>query len=230
MRLVKMLVVLLLVPTFVWAQSTTGSTSTNTDTPNVSEQINKLSDAIAAQQAQIAEQQKELETLRKQLAEQKAATNAQGTPHVIDASLNTSGATTVAAQTPPGGPPQPEAQGTAKTSPLSFRIGAAEFTPGGFIDFTNVFRTTNTGSVVSTGFGGIPFGNTAQGHLTEIRTTSQYSRISLKMASKVLGGDVTGYFETDFNGNDPTNVFVSSQIHTMRVRLAYMEYKKGPVQ
>ena len=32
-----------------------------------------------------------------------------------------------------------------KSSPLSFRIGGTEFTPGGFVDFENVFRTTNTG-------------------------------------------------------------------------------------
>src|SRR5690242_10297963 len=120
MRLVKMLVVLLLVPTMLWAQSTTGSTSTTSDTPNVSEQITKLSEAIAAQQAQIAEQQKQLEAMRKQLADQKAAANT--APHVVDASLNTTNATTVAAQTPPGGAQQPEAQGTGKTSPLSFRI------------------------------------------------------------------------------------------------------------
>jgi uncharacterized coiled-coil protein SlyX len=224
MRLVRALVVLLLASTLVWSQSPAGSTGTSTGTPNVNEQINKLSEAIAAQQAQIAaqqqkmaQQQQELEALRKQMAEQQAAASE---PHVVNAAM----------QAPPGGPQQPEAQGTGKTSPLSFRIGAAEFTPGGFIDFTNVFRSTNTGSIVSTGFGGIPFSNTPAGHLTELRTTSQYSRISLKMASKVLGGDATGYFETDFNGNDPANVFVSSQNHTMRVRLAYMEYKRGPVQ
>jgi len=219
----------------MWGQSTTGSTSTSGDTSNVSEQINKLSEAIATQQQQMAkqqehmlQQQKELETLRKQLAEQKAA--AANAPRVVDASLSTTNATTVAAQTPPGGAQQPEAQGTAKTSPLSFRIGSAEFTPGGFIDFTNVFRSTNTGNILSTSFGSNPFNNTVAGHLTELRTTSQYSRLSLKIASKVLGSDVTGYVETDFNGNDAATVFQGSQPHTMRLRLAYVELKKGPVQ
>jgi uncharacterized coiled-coil protein SlyX len=236
MRLTKLLVVLLLVPTMVWAQSSTGSTSTSADTPNVSDQINKLSDAIAAQQSQIAaqqeqmkKQQQELETLRKQLAEQKAAAN--NTPRVVDASLNATMVTNAeAAQAPPGGAQQPEAQGTGKTSPLSFRIGAAEFTPGGFLDFTNVFRTTNTGNILSTNFGANPFDNTTAGNLTEIRTTSQYSRLSLKVASKVMGADVTGYVETDFNGNDAANVFNTSNPHTFRLRLAYMELKKGPLQ
>jgi uncharacterized coiled-coil protein SlyX len=224
MRLVRALVVLLLASTLVWSQSPAGSTGTSTGTPNVNEQINKLSDAIAAQQAQIAaqqekmaQQQKELEALRKQMTEQQASA---GEAHVVNAAM----------QTPPGGAQQPEAQGTGKTSPLSFRIGSAEFTPGGFLDFTNVFRTTNTGSIVSTGFAGIPFSNTQQGHLTELRTTSQYSRLSLKMASKVLGADVTGYVESDFNGNDAATVFQGSQPHTLRLRLAYAEIKKGPLQ
>src|ERR1700757_2655297 len=60
MRLMKLLVVLLLVPTMMLGQSTTGSTTTNGDTPNVSEQINKLSEAIATQQQQIAKQQAEM--------------------------------------------------------------------------------------------------------------------------------------------------------------------------
>lgn len=33
----------------------------------------------------------------------------------------------------------------SRESPLSFRIGGTDFTPGGFIDFENVFRTSATG-------------------------------------------------------------------------------------
>src|SRR5260370_5422142 len=33
-----------------------------------------------------------------------------------------------------------------QVSPLAFKIGAAEFTPGGFLDLTSIFRTTNVGS------------------------------------------------------------------------------------
>jgi hypothetical protein len=41
-------------------------------------------------------------------------------------------------------------------SPLAFKIGAADFTPFGFMDFTSVYRSTNVGSGISTNFAGIP--------------------------------------------------------------------------
>jgi len=41
-------------------------------------------------------------------------------------------------------------------SPLSFRIGVADFTPFGFMDFTTVHRSTNVGIGISTNFVGIP--------------------------------------------------------------------------
>ncbi len=107
------------------------------------------------------------------------------------------------------------------------RIGGTDFTPGGFVDFTNVFRSTNTGSVISTSFGAIPFSNTANGHLTEYRATGQYSRINLKVSGKYGANNVTGYIESDFNGNDAANVFVGTNPHTMRLRLYWLDLKRG---
>lgn len=118
-------------------------------------------------------------------------------------------------------------QDKPKESPLSFRIGAAEFTPGGFVDFENVFRSTNTGNVAATSFGTIPFSNTVQGHLTEFRATGQYSRFNLKTHAKYGENDITGYLEFDFNGNDAANVFVSSNGHTDRLRLYWLDLKRG---
>ena len=118
-------------------------------------------------------------------------------------------------------------QDKPKESPLSFRIGAAEFTPGGFVDFENVFRSTNTGNVAATSFGTIPFSNTVAGHLTEYRSTGQYSRFNLKTHAKYGENDITGYLEFDFNGNDAANVFVSSNGHTDRLRLYWLDLKRG---
>jgi hypothetical protein len=114
-----------------------------------------------------------------------------------------------------------------KESPLSFRIGSTDFTPGGFVDFENIFRTTNTGGSTTTAFGAIPFSNTVQGHLTEFRSTGQYSRYNLKIAGKYGANNVIGYIEGDFNGNDAANVFVSSNPHTNRLRLYWLDLKRG---
>jgi len=205
MKLFRQICFLLLVSSFVFGQSTTNRT--NSDDNRISNQIKSLQDAIASQQQQI-------ESLRQELAARKQSDSA---PHLANASLATTSTTNAVTQ---------ETE-KPKDSPLSFRIGGTDFTPGGFVDFTSVFRSTNTGSVISTGFGGIPFSTSANAHLTEFRATGQYSRINLKVAGKYGANNVTGYIETDFNGNDAANVFVGTNPHTMRLRLYWLDLKRG---
>jgi hypothetical protein len=183
----------------------------------VADELKALRDAMTQQQQQIAQQQQQIDTLQKAL-EAKTA----GTPHVENATLNTNAPSTSAATIASDAP-----QDTPKESPLSFRIGGAEFTPGGFVDFENIFRTTNTGSITATSFGAIPYSNTVQGHLTEYRATGQYSRWSMKVTTKFGKNNVTGYLEGDFNGNDAANVFVTSNPHTDRIRLYWLDLKRG---
>jgi len=183
---------------------------------SVADELKALREAIGEQQKQIAQQQQQIQTLEQNLAAKTA-----GTPHVADASLTTPTSASATASAI-----QSDVE-KAKESPLSFRIGAAEFTPGGFVDFENVFRSTNLGSGISTSFGALPFNNTVQGHLTEFRTTGQYSRLSLKTHAKFGENDVTGYVEMDFNGNDAANVFVTTNPHTNRVRLYWLDLKRG---
>ena len=184
------------------------------------QQVKALQDALAAQQKQIDQQQQQIEALRRQLTDSSSSSTA----HVTDASLHTSGdmAASPARAVVSDGP-----QDEPKESPLSFRIGGAEFTPGGFVDFENVFRTTNTGNVAATSFGALPFSNTVAGHLTEFRSTGQYSRFNLKVAANFGANHVTGYIEADFNGNDPANTFVTSNSHTNRLRLYWVDLRRG---
>ena len=208
MKLLKPVVLLLLIPSLMLGQSAAPAPAQNFDDTRISQQIKGLQDAIARQQEQIQALQQELAMRKK----------AESEPRLTNAALTTGAAstTTIVQETE-----------KAKESPLSFRIGGTDFTPGGFVDFTNVFRSTNTGSIVSTGFGGIPFSNTPQGHLTEYRATGQYSRFNLKVSGKYGANNVTGYIESDFNGNDAANVFVSTNPHTMRLRLYWLDLKRG---
>ena len=99
---------------------------------SVADELKALREAIGEQQKQIAQQQEQIQTLEQRLQEKTS-----GTPHVADATLRTASpapATTVVQETE-----------KPKESPLSFRIGGTEFTPGGFVDFENIFRSTNTG-------------------------------------------------------------------------------------
>jgi hypothetical protein len=216
----SMLFAVLFLPGLLIGQAGTPGTTTS-DSQQMSSQMKSLEqaiaqqkEAIARQQESIAQQQKQIEALEKKLAEEQ---NAQA--RVVDASLTTSS---------PANPTlvQGDVQ-KPKESPLSFRIGGADFTPGGFVDFENVFRSTNTTNVAGTNWWAIPFSNTVQGHLSEFRSTGQYSRFNLKVNTKFAGTDVTGFIEFDFNGNDPANVFVTSNSHTDRLRLYWVNLKRG---
>jgi len=222
MRLLKSLCFIVLASALVLGQNSTSATSP--DNSSVADELKKLREALAEQQKQLAQQQQEIDKLRQQVATQPvAAKSGDVAPRVIDAALHTTTPASKAAQQPQGSE-QPEA---SKPSPLSFSIGGAQFTPGGFVDFENVFRSTNTGNVVGTNFGQIPFSNTVQGHLTEFRSSAQFSRLSIKVTDKFKGMDITGYAEMDFNGNDAANVFVTANGHTNRLRLYWLDVKKG---
>ncbi len=213
MRLLEKMCFVVLASGLALGQAT-ASNSGSAGSGSVADELKALREAIGEQQKQISQQQQQIQTLQQQL-ENKTS----GTPHVADAALHTAPA--------PAPVAVDQASETPKESPLSFRIGGTEFTPGGFVDFENVFRTTNSGSNIATGFGGIPYSNTVQGHLTEFRSTGQYSRYNLKITGKYGANNVLGYIEGDFNGNDAANVFVSTNSHTNRLRLYWLDLKRG---
>ena len=131
-------------------------------------------------------------------------------------------------------PAPPQSGGTQKPgeqspSPLSWRIGAAEFTPGGWADIMGVFRSSDIGSGTGTSFGSIPFNNQLpQAALTEFRTTAQTSRLSMKVDANINDStSVLGYVESDFNGFQPPNAYTSTNSGTFRLRLAFADIKHG---
>jgi hypothetical protein len=212
MRFLGRVSLLLLATGMALAQTSAPATEQGSDS-SVADQLKALKTAMAAQQAQMVEQQQKIDELEKVLAQQNS-----GTAHVQNAALTTNSSPTATAMQDTEKP---------KESPLSFRIGGTEFTPGGFVDFENVFRSTNTGNSTATSFWAIPYSNTVNGHLTEYRSTGQYSRFNLKITGKYGANNVTGYLEGDFNGNDAANVFVTSNPHTTRIRLYWVDLKRG---
>ena len=115
-----------------------------------------------------------------------------------------------------------------KPSPLYFEIGRAKFTPGGFVDFTSLTRSTNVGGGLSTSFGTIPFSNTPAGRLSENRLSAQYSRLSLKVDAPVTNAtSVTAYVETDFFGFQPPNANITSNSYGLRLREFWADVKHG---
>lgn len=115
------------------------------------------------------------------------------------------------------------------SSPLSFRIGGADFTPLGFLDFTTVYRSTNVGSGIGTSFGSIPFnGASPAGRLSEVRFSAQNSRIGLEVnADPSANLKLRAYIEADFLGNAPQNLAVTSHSNTLRMRLYWIDVRRG---
>jgi hypothetical protein len=245
-------------PSSLWAKGPNGAANspaqkTSPATSNqASEEAPALKEQLARQQARIEQLERALETVTRrldQLADTQRGSSAtppgqnavaSTTPivpaGVLRAKEGSAGSLVASAVAPPvisPAPVRPPAEASKpKSSPLSFQIGDAEFTPGGFMDFTTVFRSTNLGSGVATSFGTIPYSviggapNPA-GRMTEIRSLAQNSRISMKVTSKVGEFNVTGYFEGDFAGNNPNSLFVTSNSSTFRLRHYWAQLVRG---
>ena len=127
--------------------------------------------------------------------------------------------TVAAAQPAPTQPPP--------TSPLTIHIGDADFLVGGFLDVVAVTRSTNVASGLPTTFASIPFENTPQGNLRETRLSSQSTRLNVLVTTTVGDAAVKGFLETDFLGAGPTNAFVTTNGHTLRLRHAWAQYAQG---
>jgi hypothetical protein len=116
-----------------------------------------------------------------------------------------------------------------KPSPMFFKIGAAEFTPYGFMELMNTTRTTQLGGI-ATNFGSLAFSNTVAGRLSEDRISLQYSRLGLKTHAKFGEADVTGYVEADFLGYQPANSYITTNNGTLRMRVYAVDYKRGKLE
>ncbi len=205
--------------------------------PSVEGQIQQLRDLIHNQEwewdservalrEELRKQQDQIEALREELrAARSGSATAVARPTsalVVPVSALSSALALPTSLAEPGQSAQQK-----PASPLSLRIGAAEFTPGGWVDFTSIFRSTNVGSGIGTAFGSIPFSNTTAGRLTETRFSPQNSRFNLKITANPGDFNITGFLETDFVGLQPGNVFVTSNSNAPRMRLYWVDVRRG---
>jgi hypothetical protein len=134
----------------------------------------------------------------------------------------------VPATAPAAAPNAAGQEGAQETSPLQLHIGDATLTPVGFMDFTGVFRNHAAGGNIGTSFGSIPYGNTYQTNLSELRLSIQNSRIGFRTDANVKGAHVIGYMEADFLGTPAsTNIAVTSNSQLLRARLYWVDLRKG---
>src|SRR5258708_11860594 len=130
MRFIKGLAFLVLASGLMTDQTSTSNTNSAADSPNVADEIKKLRDALAEQQKQIAVQQQEIEKLRQKVGgieQVSAAATTGASPRLVNAGLSN---TILAVGNPSALPASDAPEGKPKDSPLSFRIGGTEVTPG----------------------------------------------------------------------------------------------------
>jgi hypothetical protein len=230
---------LLMIPGLAYGQTAAHPADSTAGTSDVGAQLDLLREALLRTQQQVAAQQQEIQILKSQLkGGQSGSAGAALIPAVAVVQPNSA--------PPKDNPsdPSPEIH-NAIASPVnrpadqqppqddqqasvgSIKLGDAVLTPGGFVDFENVFRTTNTQSNIATNLSGFPFSNTPLGRVSEFRTTAQFSRLSVKVEDNFRGVDIIGYVEGDFSGNSAPGVYQSVNGLTNRLRLYFGYAKRG---
>jgi len=203
--------------------------------------LEKLERAVAELQQENKEIKKENGALKQQVAglEQRSATprpSTAGATTVI-APQHRAAATNVIPELPPPaefkGMPFDLTNNELVTSPLdksplALQIGEVSFTLLGFMDFTSVTRSTRNGGDIGTSFATFPFSNTAAGQLSETRFSAKNSRLGLRIDTNLADTKILGYVETDFLGNQPTNINVVSNSDTLRMRVYFVDLQHGP--
>jgi hypothetical protein len=231
MRVLRVLWFVLMAPGFLWAQAGAPRADSPTNTSDVETRLDVLGQALLRTQQQVAAQQQEIEILKAQsktgpIAATGTALNSAAMEPV---SLGTTPPTANPSTPAPGiqsRDPQPQ-QGEQPAPGASIRLGDAVLTPGGFVDFENIFRTTNTQSNIATDFAGIPYSNTALGRVSEFRSTAQFSRLNFKIEDSFRGTDLIGYVEGDFSGNSAPSVYQSVNGLSNRLRLYFGYARRG---
>src|SRR5258708_6711201 len=237
MKPIYILLACLLLPGVVPAQTTGANPDTSAKDTDLAAQVKALREALLQTQKQMAAEEREIETLKAQskAGETLTVTN-EPTPspgEIPAADPSTSSVEPSTKYAGANSKRQPSTQqlqeiGKPEQVPLgSFRIGDAILELGGFVDLENIFRTTNTQSNIATNLGGFPYSNTPQGRVSEFRTTAQFSRLSFKIQDHFAGNDILGFVEGDFSGNDAPGVYQSVNPHTNRLRLYFMDLKRG---
>jgi len=222
-------------------QDTSGSSakkrSTRASTPSVSVQLDRMQQAIDAQQKQIEQLRQQVQS-RDQVVQQLQQRLDQSQSAAAEAQSKAEAAAAQAAQqqqsvTQLSSDVSDIKQNSANTalslqetqkavndlqSPLAIRFKGVTLTPGGFLAAEAVWRQRGTGSDINTPFNSIPFSGANNSHLSEFFGSGRQSRVSLLTEGKLKSAKLTGYLEADFLSAGVTSNNNQSNSYTLRQR------------
>jgi hypothetical protein len=103
-------------------------------------------------------------------------------------------------------------------SPLAIKYKGITITPGGFISANVNWRNHNQNLDNFGGFNALPFNGSSNAHLSELRLTGRYSRLSLLAQGKFGRSNVQAYYEMDFEGAAQTANETTTNSFQPRIR------------
>jgi Skp family chaperone for outer membrane proteins len=200
--------------------------------------VQALRDAIASQQAALAQQQQQIQALRDELhnkdqAAQQAQSAAADAASKADAAqaqtaqqqqavselkgdvsdLKTNMASTVVTVQ--------EAQKTISGPPTAIHVKGITITPGGFLAAETVYRQRALGADINTPFNSVPYNGSSNYNMSEFFGSGRQSRISMLAEGRLRGAKLSGYVEADFLSAGVTSNNNQSNSYTMRQRQAW---------
>ena len=197
--------------------------------PALAQTATPVTDQIKQLQSEIRNIQKhyqtEIQKLQRQLDDLKAAQAAPKPPLPPPPGAPTSLQIppTAGALPPPAptAPPPPPAVVEAKRG--GFLGSGIDPTIGGYIEAASIYRTRNETADISSNFNtAIPFPNSPNYHLSELRFSAHQTRVSLLGQGKVDPDTaLAGFVETDFQSAATTSNSIESNSYTPRLRHAF---------
>ncbi len=197
--------------------------------------VQSLKDAIASQQAALAQQQQQIQELRDELRHkdqtvqqaQTAASDAAGKADAAQAQaaqqqetvtvlksdvtdLKSGMANTVMTLQ--------ETQKSISDPPTALHVKGITITPGGFLAAEFVRRSRALGSDINTPFNSITMPGASASTMSEFFGSGRQSRVSMLAEGRLKSAKVTGYVEADFLSAGVTSNNNQSNSYTMRQR------------
>jgi hypothetical protein len=122
---------------------------------------------------------------------------------------------------------EPTAPVTVFRTDWGIQLGPIMLTPGGFLEFTSIYRKRNETADIASSFGSIPFQNNNNYYIHEFRETARDSRVSLlAQGPPDYNYKAEGYLETDFVSAGTSSNGTESNSYTLRVRQAYLSWSR----
>src|SRR3954447_10397741 len=180
---------------------------------------------------QLADQQKQIDELRLLLRDRSKLNETQS------ASVQPPAPKPAVAHEGLAAPPQ-NATATAEQSapapsgrsPLTLGVGPVTFTPTGFIDYSQVWRSKTVSSGLPTNFAAIPFNDTVEGNRRQTLSSAANSRMGAQINASLASLRILGVVETDFLGYQPGNIATTTNSYGLRLRLAFADLQVGKLE